>query len=49
VRRHGEDKYRDIIAHLHDEDKILNTYNTLLPAFISKACGAEVAVVLQHD
>jgi homoserine O-succinyltransferase/O-acetyltransferase len=48
VRRHGEEKYRDIIAHLHDEDKILNTYNTLLPAFISKACGVAEPVALHH-
>lgn len=35
INHHGEAKFNDMIAHLGDEDKILKTYNTIIPRFLN--------------
>ena len=37
VKRHGEDKYYEILAHLDDRDKISATFQTILPNFLKEA------------
>jgi homoserine O-succinyltransferase/O-acetyltransferase len=34
---YGEEKYRDMVAHLHDPDKIARTHATILPLFLNDA------------
>lgn len=40
IANHGEAKYKDMICHLRDADKITLTYNTIIPRFIEMACYA---------
>lgn len=37
IEDHGEEKYRSMLKHLDDPDKIWLTHNTLLPAFLEQA------------
>lgn len=34
IEKHGEEKYWNVIDHLNDPDKIMDTYNTILPRFL---------------
>jgi homoserine O-succinyltransferase/O-acetyltransferase len=36
IENHGETKWKDMIDHLHDPDKILWTYSHVLPNFLTK-------------
>ncbi|MDW8211614.1 MAG: GMP synthase, partial [Cytophagales bacterium] len=40
IQNHGLQKYQDMIAHLNDPDKILLTYSTILPTFLSQAINS---------
>jgi len=37
LKKYGEEKYLDMIAHLNDEDKICLTYDNILPSFLENA------------
>ena len=37
IENHGEEKWRSMIEHLNDPDKILWTYSTVLPNFLNEA------------
>ncbi|MBI1342560.1 MAG: GMP synthase [Terrimonas sp.] len=37
IENHGEDKWKSMIEHLNDPDKIMWTYNHILPNFLNKA------------
>ena len=37
IENHGEEKWRSMIEHLNDPDKILWTYSTVLPNFLTIA------------
>lgn len=34
IEKHGEEKYWSVIDHLNDPDKIMDTYNTIVPRFL---------------
>ncbi len=36
IKKHGEKKYRDMLEHLDDPDKILETYRTIIPTFLKR-------------
>ncbi|GAB4186380.1 MAG: hypothetical protein OHK0057_29820 [Thermoflexibacter sp.] len=40
IENHGEEKYNNMIEHLNDPDKILMTYSTVIPNFLSNAIYA---------
>jgi hypothetical protein len=37
IDTHGEEKWKSMIEHLHDPDKIMYTYSQILPNFLSMA------------
>ncbi len=37
LEEYGEEKYRDMVNHLHDPDKIARTHATILPLFLNDA------------
>jgi len=37
IQNHGEEKYKSMIAHLRDPDKILFTYSQIIPNFLHQA------------
>lgn len=39
IENHGEEKWRSMIEHLNDPDKILYTYSHVLPNFLNTAVG----------
>ena len=42
IENHGEEKWRSMIEHLNDPDKILSTHDHVLPNFLNTAVGALV-------
>jgi hypothetical protein len=44
IEAHGEAKYYDMIEQLNDPDKIVLTYNTIIPAFLENAMGNLILV-----
>lgn len=42
VNHHGEEKYLDMLYKLNDPDKIMLTYQLILPRFLEHAAGIEV-------
>lgn len=46
IENHGEAKWQDMIDHLSDPDKILFTYNHILPNFLQHAIPAHIAAEL---
>ena len=40
IEDHSEEKYKRMIDHLHDSDKIRLTYEIILPGFLQRAIGA---------
>lgn len=40
IEQHGKAKYDDMLAHLHDPEKITLTHNTIIPRFLEMACYA---------
>lgn len=40
IKHHGKKKYRDMLEHLEDADKILKTNRTILPSFLKRASDA---------
>jgi homoserine O-succinyltransferase/O-acetyltransferase len=38
IENHGEEKWKSMVAHLNDPDKIMWTYAHILPNFLSLAC-----------
>lgn len=43
IKEHGEAKWKSMIEHLNDPDKILSTYSHVLPNFLNHAVGNLVA------
>jgi GMP synthase-like glutamine amidotransferase len=41
---HGEEKYLSMIEHLNDEDKIVLTYNTIIPKFLETALREKLLI-----
>ena len=39
IDNHGEAKWSSMIEHLNDPDKIMWTYNHILPNFLNQAVG----------
>ena len=37
TKKHGDTKYRDMLEHLNDPDKIMLTYSTIIPRFLMMA------------
>ncbi len=37
IKHHGRRKYRDMMDHLEDDDKILRTNRTVIPRFLKRA------------
>lgn len=37
IKHHGTKKYQNMLEHLEDEDKILRTHRTMIPAFLNQA------------
>lgn len=37
IKHHGKKKYQNMLEHLEDEDKIVRTHNTMIPAFLKQA------------
>lgn len=44
IKHHGEEKYHQILNHLDDDDKIMLTEKTMIPAFLEKAKEVLLAV-----
>jgi hypothetical protein len=42
IKRYGEKKYREMLEHLADPDKIMLTYNVVLPEFLRLALRPEL-------
>ncbi|HEY9197589.1 MAG TPA: GMP synthase [Mucilaginibacter sp.] len=40
ISEHGEVKYREMLKHLDDPDKIMHTQSTLIPNFLDQAVGS---------
>ncbi len=40
IKHHGRNKYRDMLEHLNDDDKILKTNRTIIPRFLKSAADA---------
>jgi GMP synthase-like glutamine amidotransferase len=40
IKHHGKKKYRDMMEHLDDDDKILKTNRTIIPRFLQEAADA---------
>jgi homoserine O-succinyltransferase/O-acetyltransferase len=45
IENHGEEKWADMIEQLNDPDKIMWTYNHILPNFLNQAVGENI---MQH-
>jgi len=45
IEKHGEKKYRDMLEHLNDPDKIMLTHNTIIPRFLMLALGHKLSSV----
>ncbi len=43
IENHGEEKWKSMIEHLNDPDKIMFTYNHILPNFLNLAVGEMAA------
>lgn len=43
IQNHGEEKWKSMIEHLNDPDKIMSTYSHVLPNFLNHAIGNLVA------
>lgn len=43
IQNHGEEKWKSMIEHLNDPDKIMSTYSHVLPNFLNHAVGNLVA------
>jgi hypothetical protein len=41
IEQHGEEKYNIMIDHLDDPDKIVLTYNTIIPHFLEHALSIQ--------
>jgi homoserine O-succinyltransferase len=46
IENHGFAKWQSMIEHLNDPDKILNTYQHVLPNFLNEAVGNLLAVAV---
>jgi hypothetical protein len=46
IANHGEEKWRSMLEHLSDPDKILYTHDRVLPNFLKLACEHWQAVAL---
>nr|MCU0336148.1 GMP synthase [Chitinophagaceae bacterium] len=46
IANHGEEKWRSMLEHLSDPDKILYTHDHVLPNFLKLACEHWQAVAL---
>ena len=42
IANHGEEKWKSMLEHLSDPDKILWTYSCILPNFLNQAIGITV-------
>jgi GMP synthase-like glutamine amidotransferase len=47
IARHGEKKFKSMIKHLEDPDKILATYHTVIPRFLTIGAQAQLKAVAQ--
>jgi homoserine O-succinyltransferase len=44
IENHGEEKWKSMLEHLSDPDKIMFTHNHILPNFLQVACEQMQAV-----
>lgn len=47
IEKHGEKKFYDMLEHLDDPDKILATYNTVIPRFLAMGLQSQLKAVAQ--
>jgi hypothetical protein len=45
MEKHGEKKYRDMLDHLNDPDKIMLTHDAIIPRFLKSALRHKLSAV----